>query len=84
MDELAVTDVPEPHSLGGSNNVFMFQQVAAIREKISKAKPFAEVAEEQLKNVFTMSDRTDKDLLYMAEIYSDDLAESVLEGGGPN
>ena len=26
MDELAVTDVPEPHSLGNSN-VFMFQQV---------------------------------------------------------
>jgi hypothetical protein len=53
--------------------------VAAMREKIVKRKPFNEVAEYQLKNVFTMTDRTDKDLLAMAEVYSDDFSDSVLD-----
>ena len=71
-----------------------------MREKIIKAKPFAEVAAHQIEQVFTMTDKTDRlgyrncgvyvlilvcthrhrDLLSMAEIYSDDLAENVLEG----
>ena len=72
-----------------------------MRERISKAKPFADVAAHQIEKVFTMTDKTDRllllsdncihsiiqtfhsiirDLLSMAEIYSDDLAESVLEG----
>jgi hypothetical protein len=77
MDELAVTDVPEPHTT--SNSVFMFQQVAVAREALLKGKNWYDVAEYQMENVFTMTDKTDTDLKKMSDIYSDDLSEGVLD-----
>ncbi len=72
MDELAVTDVPDPSSTGGS--VFLFQQVAAVREGIlkgHKADDFQGVRLYQLEQVFTMTDKSDKDLISMADLYTD-------------
>jgi hypothetical protein len=77
MDELAVTEVPEPTSLGGS--VFLFQQVAAVREAIMKGRKWPEVAQLQIETVFTMTDKNDKDLIKMADLYSDDLTEAMVE-----
>jgi hypothetical protein len=37
------------------------------------------VAAGQIKDVFTMTDATDKDLAKMADLYSDELSENVLE-----
>jgi hypothetical protein len=34
-----------------------------MRERISKAKPFADVAAHQIEKVFTMTDKTDRLLL---------------------
>lgn len=76
MDELAITEVPEPSSLGGS--VFLFQQVAVMREGILKGhKDFNVVKEYQMEHVFTMTDKTDKDLLAMADLYTDGLDSEV-------
>ena len=75
MDELAVTEVPEPTSLG--NTAFLFQQVATMREAIMKGKNWPEVAKKQIEEVFTMTDRGDKDLLKMADLYSDDLSGAL-------
>ena len=77
MDELAVTDVPEPHNT--SNSVFLFQQVAVARESMLKVKNWYDVADYQMDNVFTMTDKTDNDLKKMSDLYSDDLAEGVLD-----
>lgn len=80
MDELAVTNVPEASSI--ADNVFLFQQVASISDSIMRGKNMAEVAVYQKENVFTMTDRTDKDLLALAEMYSDDAIEGVLDPEG--
>ena len=77
MDELAITEVPEPRSLDGG--VFMFQQVAVMREALVKGKKWDEIADYQFEHVFTMTDKDDKDLRAMAELYADDLVEGVLE-----
>lgn len=77
MDELAVTDVPEPHNT--KDSVFLFQQVAVTRESLIMGKNWSDVAEFQIENVFTMTDKTDKDLKKMSDLYSDDLAEGVLD-----
>lgn len=77
MDELAVTEVPEPTSLG--NSVFLFQQVATMREAIVKGRKWPEVADTQMQTVFTMTDKEDKDLLKMADLYSEDLPEAMVE-----
>lgn len=77
MDELSVTEVPEPTSLG--NSVFLFQQVAVMREAIQKGKKWPEVAQQQIETVFTMTDKNDKDLLMMADLYSDDVGDATLE-----
>ena len=77
MDELAVTEVPEPTSLG--NSVFLFQQVAVMREAIQKGKKWPEVAQLQIETVFTMTDKNDKDLLMMADLYSDDLGDATVD-----
>lgn len=79
MDELAVTNVPEPSSLSGNGSVFMFQQVAVLTEAIVKGKDFPSIAIYQKKEVFTMTDRNDKDLLAMADLYSDDAVEGVMD-----
>jgi len=52
-----------------------------VKESIVKGKQFPQVAAYQKEHVFTMTDRDDKDLLAMAELYSDDAIEQVLEGG---
>lgn len=77
MDELAVTNVPEPSSL--QDSVFMLQQVAMMREKLMKNRSWPDIAAKQVKEVFTMTDRTDRDLLAMANLYADDAVEAVLE-----
>lgn len=75
MDELQVTEVPEPSSLGGGGSVFLFQQVPALREAILRdcGRDLAGVAARQVREVFTMTDRADRDLLAMADLYTDDL-----------
>lgn len=80
MDELAVTNVPEAASL--SDNVFLFQQVAAVTDAVTRGKNMKDVAAFQKEHVFTMTDRTDKDLLALAEMYSDDAIEHVLDPEG--
>lgn len=77
MDELAIMEVPDMHSVGSS--FLMLQQVAVARESILKGKIWPEVAAAQLRGVFTMTDRDDPDLRRIAELYSDDLAEDVLD-----
>jgi zinc finger MYND domain-containing protein 10 len=77
MDELTVTDVPEPMSVG--NSAFLFQQVAVTREGLLKGKNWSEVADSQMENVYTMTDKTDKDLIKMSDLYSDDLAGGVMD-----
>lgn len=76
MDELTVTNVPEPSN--GADSIFLFQQVAVLTESIMKGKNANEIAAWQRENVFTMTDRDDKDLLAIAEMYSDDAVDSVL------
>lgn len=77
MDELALTEVPDASSLGGG--VFMFQQVALMRESLIKGKDWKAIADAQFTNVFTMTDRDDTDIRAMADLYSDDTIQSVLE-----
>lgn len=77
MDELAVTNVPEASSLHDS--VFLFQQVAVVREALLRGKNWQDVAQYQKDQVFTMTDRSDKDLLAMADLYSDDAVEQVAQ-----
>ena len=77
MDELSVTDVPEPLSVGDS--AFLLQQVAVTREGLLKGKNWSEVADLQMENVYTMTDKTDKDLIKMSDLYSDDLAGGVMD-----
>lgn len=73
MDELAIMEVPEPNSLSGmqSSGVLMMQQVALIRENIMKNKRWQEIAENQLKTIFTMTDKDDADIKQIADIYTD-------------
>lgn len=77
MDELALTEVPDAASMGGG--VFMFQQVAVMRESLVKGKDWKAIADAQFSTVFTMTDRDDADIRAMAELYSDDTIHSVLE-----
>lgn len=73
MDELAITEVPEPRSAiggGGSGSGIMFEQVAALRESIIKGKVWPDIAKHQVENVFTMTDRNDRDLARMVDVYS--------------
>ena len=76
MDELAITEVAEPHTL--KDGAFMFQQVPLLRG-ILKNRNWNEVADEQIQNVFTMTDQTDVDLRRIAELYADDDVGNVLD-----
>lgn len=78
MDELAISEINEPHSLS-SGSVFMFQQIAIVREKLIKGKNWESIAEFQWENVFTMTDKTDADLKKLAEIYSDEVVETIFD-----
>lgn len=73
MDELSIAQTSEPPL--GSGSVFMLQQVAVEREKLTKGKNWASIADEQMRSVFTMTDRDDKDLLRLVDMYVDDLGE---------
>lgn len=75
MDELAISEVANDDR----QNVFMLQQVSQAREAIVKDRDWVEVANTQMAEVFTMTDKDDKDIRKMAEIYADDLAEDVLD-----
>ena len=44
-----------------------------------KGKNWTEVADQQMETVFTMTDKDDTDIRKMADLYSDDLAEDVLD-----
>jgi hypothetical protein len=79
MDELSLMEVPEPSSLSSSNGVFMFQQVAPMRENLIKGIKWDDIAREQKEKIFTMTDTTDPDLIKMAELYSNDLSENILD-----
>lgn len=79
MDELSLTEVPEPNSLASNNHVFLFQQVATIREGFIKNKNWLEIAETQIKCVFTMQDKNDQDIFSMADLYSNEFSENISE-----
>ena len=50
-------------------NVFNFQQVSLKRESILKGKKWAEVADLQMRDVFTMTDKDDKDVRIYVYVY---------------
>ena len=77
MDELSITEVAEPQTL--KDGAFLFQQVPVLRESILKNRNWNDVADEQLKCIFTMSDKTDMDLRRIAELYADDDVGNVLD-----
>jgi hypothetical protein len=85
MDELAITEVPEPTGAGGlgagtAGSAFLFQQVAVMREALLRGKNWEQVADLQMDRIFgKMTDRDDKDLRAMADVYADDSAEETLE-----
>jgi len=53
--------------------------VAVFREQLLKGCNWDQIAAYQTNEIFTMTDRTDEDLRRLAALYSDDLAENVLE-----
>lgn len=57
----------------------MFQQVAMVREALIKGKHWPKIADAQFSLVFTMTDRDDADIRAMADLYSDDTIQSVIE-----
>jgi hypothetical protein len=69
--------VNEPNT--GSGSVFLFQQVAVERERLMKGKNWKDVADRQLKEVFTMTDKTDKDLHRLVDLYTEDFSENISE-----
>lgn len=79
MDELAVMDVPEN---AGQDSIFMFQQVAVEREKLIKGRDWDAAADKAMDDIFTMTDKDDKDLRRMADLYADDALGEVMEPGG--
>lgn len=79
MDELAISDVPEPLTSIGAGGVFMFQQVAMYREKLMRGRDWPALADQQIQSVFTMTDKTDAYLRRLAEFYTDDGVEAILE-----
>ena len=77
MDELSMMEVPEPSLASGG--VFQLQQVALFRESLLRRTDWSAVAQFQREHVFVLADRDDPDLKKLAELYSDDLVENVLE-----
>lgn len=78
MDELSMTEVPEPRSIDGGAGVFtMFQQVAVIRDSILRqgGGNWETIAEYQKTDIFTMTDQSDTDLMEMADLYANGVEE---------
>ena len=71
-------EVPEPNGLN-SSSAFLFQQVSRIREGLIKGTDWDKLADKQIQEIFIMTDATDRDLTKMADLYSDELSENVLE-----
>lgn len=79
MDELAMSDGSQDPAANATSSLFKFQQVAVYREKLLKNKNWKTIALEQLRLTFTMTDRTDRFLTKMANLYCDDAVEGLLE-----
>eukprot|EP00605_Chrysophyceae_sp_TOSAG23-4_P000190 GSChrysophyteH1.ASY1.ANO1.226.1 assembled CDS len=75
MDELQLSEVGQDNH----QNVFNFQQVSLKRESLLKNKDWPKVADLQMETVFTMTDKDDKDVRKMADLYADDDIQDVLE-----
>lgn len=69
MDELSIAETSESSSSG---NAFLLQQVPVEMEKLLKGKDWPAIADTQMKEVFTMTDRDDADLRRMISLYTDD------------
>lgn len=82
MDELAMSDTSQDPAANATSSLFKFQQVAVYREKLLKNKDWKVIAAEQLRLTFTMTDRTDRFLKKMADLYCDDAVEGLLEPSG--
>jgi len=79
MDELALSEVGVDHH----QNVFQFQQVSRKRESLLKDKDWGQVADLQMEKVFTMTDRDDKDIRLMADLYANDDVQDMLDPENP-
>lgn len=84
LDELSLMEVPEPNSLSSPGGLLLLQQLAPVREALLQPERaaggevyWATTAAEMTSNVFYMTDATDPDLIKLADIYSDDLANAV-------
>jgi len=75
MDELALSEV----GVDNHQNVFQFQQVSRKRESLLKDKDWGKVADLQMETVFTMTDRDDKDIRLMADLYANDDVQDMLD-----
>jgi len=78
MDELALSEV----GVDNHQNVFQFQQVSRKRESLLKDRDWAAVADLQMEKVFTMTDREDKDIRLMADLYANDDVQDILDPNG--
>lgn len=80
MDELAITEVPEPTAMQGGSAVMMVEQVSVAREKITANRDWKSVAKHQIENVFgKQTDATDADLKRLVEnVYALEGIEDVL------
>ena len=76
MDELSIAETA-PETSGAS--AFLFEQVAVERERLLKGKNWSRIADEQVKQIFTMTDRDDKDLRRMVDLYVDDVNTEIIE-----
>lgn len=76
MDELSIAETA-PEASGAS--AFLFEQVAVERERLLKGKNWSRIADEQVKQIFTMTDRDDKDLRRMVDLYVDDVNTEIIE-----
>jgi hypothetical protein len=77
MDELAMIEVPNHSS--SAESVFLFQQVCVMREGLLKNKDWEAVARYQRESVFTMTDKNDKDLQRIANMYADESVSEMLD-----
>lgn len=79
MDELTIMEVPESSGAAGGGSVFMLQQVAVTREDVIKKRDWKSAADKAMVDIFTMTDKDDKDLRRMADLYADDGVGEILE-----
>jgi len=80
MDELAITEVPEPTAQQGGSSVLIVEQVSMAQEKLVKHRDWAAIAAAQIKEVFgAQTDATDADLRRLVDnVYAMDGVEEIL------